>query len=217
MSKGSRWQPPHPDPNPVARYAETLARTGRHFDEQASRRDCQPRAICTWFDCERLSATELDVPLCMIHACAAHHDYVRVTADAQTAEQTALERSIEKVESGVPLDPNDPTPGWIYYIQIDDVIKIGYAKRISQRMRAFPPNATLLAAEPGTKKLEHVRHSLFHVHLAWGREWFHDNPELRDWIAKIIERHGDLTGLAYTYTKPDKPPIVAGKHMGRRW
>ena len=173
--------------------------------------------ICTWFDCERLSDTELDVPLCMIHACAAHHDYVRVTADAQTAEQTALERSIEKVESGVPLDPNDPTPGWIYYIQIDDVIKIGYAKRISQRMRAFPPNATLLAAEPGTKKLEHVRHSLFHVHLAWGREWFHDNPELRDWIAKIIERHGDLTGLAYTYTKPDKPPIVAGKHMGRRW
>lgn len=56
-------------------------------------------------------------------------------------------------------------PGFVYYIRMDDLIKIGYATNIANRMRAYPPSAELLAAHPGTEKLEREIHLEFKTSL----------------------------------------------------
>lgn len=93
-------------------------------------------------------------------------------------------------------------PGWVYYIRMGDVIKIGYATDVTKRMRAYPPSAELLAAHPGTPQVERDMHKRFSADLARGREWFQESPELTAHIADVVERFGDQSDLSYQYTKP---------------
>ena len=93
-------------------------------------------------------------------------------------------------------------PGWVYYIRMGDTIKIGYSIDVAQRMRAYPPNAELLAAHPGTELLEKQIHQKFREHLVRGREWFSPAVELMAHIASVLERFGDQSHQAYEYTRP---------------
>lgn len=49
--------------------------------------------------------------------------------------------------------------GYVYYIRINQHIKIGYAKDVTKRMRLYPPGSELLAVEPGTMRDEKDRHA----------------------------------------------------------
>lgn len=227
MSRGRRWKPPHPD-----REQQAVARTERrHFEDESRVRDAKPRHACTWRGCTEMADASLDIPLCISHAFNAHTAYQAIL-DAKAARKAEIEEerhqnriarkealavSTAKLDAGLPLEPSDPEPGWIYYLRNDGIIKIGYTADIFRRTQSYPPNAQLLAVEPGTKKLERARHSLFHAHLAWGREWFHEAPELTAWIASVVEKFGEPTDLGYTFTTPGKAPIVGGKHSSRRW
>lgn len=88
------------------------------------------------------------------------------------------------------LERRAMNPGWIYYIQIDDRIKIGFSLDVKSRMRAYPPNAHLLAVHPGTKKLEREMHEQFRSALAAGREWFHRAPEVLEHIEQVVAQFG---------------------------
>lgn len=92
-------------------------------------------------------------------------------------------------------------PGFVYYIRMNDLIKIGYAADITKRMRAYPPNAELLAAHPGTLELEREMHQNFRSHLRRGREWFAEYPALTDHIESVRARFGDVSVLAHEYRK----------------
>lgn len=92
-------------------------------------------------------------------------------------------------------------PGFVYYIRIDQHIKIGFATDISRRMRAYPPSALLLAAHPGTKETEKQMHQDFRAYLDRGREWFTQGKSLMAHIDKVLEQFGDPKLLAYEYTK----------------
>ena len=81
-------------------------------------------------------------------------------------------------------------PGWVYYLQVDDRIKIGFSLDVKRRMRAYPPNAQLLAVHPGTKILERQIHEQFRGILASGREWFHPAKELHDHIGQVLDQFG---------------------------
>lgn len=206
----SRWRPPHPDPG----TAPTPSR--------------QPRGpgLCRWPKCTGRPSTRYDVHLCDDHAI---HIWATVNGGIKTAEMRktaaaeaaahARDEAAAKLDAGQDLDRTDPVPGWIYYLRVGDTIKIGYARSVYNRLRQYPPNAVLLAVEPGTPKIERARHSLFHAHLAAGREWFHPNAELDTWIDQIRQKHGDPDGHRYTFTQPleQQPPVVAGKRRNRRW
>lgn len=92
-------------------------------------------------------------------------------------------------------------PGFVYYIRMDDLIKIGYAADIGRRMRAYPPSAELLAAHPGTLELEKSIHRDFRAFLSRGREWFTPHRTLMDHIEQVKRRFGDVSQLAYEYRK----------------
>lgn len=122
-------------------------------------------------------------------------------------EITVLDRLRYEKEHGpsglrrTPLSAvNDP--GWVYYIRMGDVIKIGYAKDVARRMRAYPPSAMLLAAHPGTPAVERDMHKRFSADLDRGREWFRESEALVAHIESVIEKFGAPEGMAYEYTRP---------------
>jgi len=80
--------------------------------------------------------------------------------------------------------------GWIYYIRVDERIKIGYSTDVKQRMRAYPPHSELLAVHPGTPTLEREMHAQFAGHLAQGREWFRPDDPVMVHIARVVEQFG---------------------------
>ena len=92
-------------------------------------------------------------------------------------------------------------PGFVYYIRMDDLIKIGYAKDVSRRMRAYPPSAELLALHPGTPALERQMHQQFHAFLRQGREWFAPHEQVMDHISTVREKFGNPAPFAYSYRK----------------
>lgn len=81
-------------------------------------------------------------------------------------------------------------PGWIYYIRVDERIKIGYSADVRRRMRAYPPHSELLAVHPGTPTLEREIHREFRGHLAQGREWFRPDAPLMERIEQVVEQFG---------------------------
>lgn len=172
---------------------------------------------CSWAGCKKPASFLLDVTICEAHARIAHRAWQEIL-DLQTSAhaevQATLKQTAEKINAGVRLTKGDLVPGWVYYIQIDDTIKIGYAKNVATRMRSYAPTARLLAVEPGTKTLEHTRHDHFHAYLAHGREWFRDVTELRDWIDTLINEYGNPHRMAYHYTTPNTQVVGSRNNRG---
>lgn len=109
---------------------------------------------------------------------AAHQrkvDLTKAKEEVMQQRMKAFELSVErKREAGV-----------IYYLLVQDQVKIGYTSDLSVRMKAYPPMATLLATHPGTRATERQMHDKFNTYLANRKEWFHLNPELESHIQEI--------------------------------
>lgn len=69
-------------------------------------------------------------------------------------------------------------PETVYYLQVGDLLKIGFSAHLKQRIAAYPPNRRLLATEPGGEQIEAQRLSDFAEYRALGREWFNPGPRL---------------------------------------
>lgn len=121
-------------------------------------------------------------------------------------EITALDRVKHRRERGndgfTKTKAERNQPGYVYYIRMGDLIKIGYAKDVAQRMRAYPPSAQLLAVHPGTVEVEKQIQRQFSDHLARGREWFRDHEDISAHIAKVVAEFGEPGAHAYEYTRP---------------
>jgi hypothetical protein len=78
----------------------------------------------------------------------------------------------------------------VYYVQVGDLIKIGYTENLGQRMKAYPPNRRVLAVEQGSLRLEDQRLHEFRAHLAGGNEWFRPAPDLIEHINRLRKKAG---------------------------
>jgi hypothetical protein len=100
--------------------------------------------------------------------------------------------------------------GFVYYIQVDERIKVGFSTDVKRRMRAYPPASKLLAVEPGDRDLEKQRHRQFKGSLAYGREWFTPTQDLRDHIDALLSEHGaPPRHMAHHYTAKRQPMRVS--------
>jgi hypothetical protein len=186
---------------------------------------------CRWPECEEYCDFGYAVHLCIAHVYAvksafAKHDRreaerqsrdseIRAAADAERQEM--VDKVTEQINAGTLVTANRALiPGWVYYIQIDGLIKIGYAADVAKRMRSYPPTAQLLAVEPGTLKVEKARHQHFGKHLAKGREWFSDVPELREWIDTLVTQYGTADHMAHKWGREEREPVVANKRIRNR-
>ncbi len=100
-------------------------------------------------------------------------------------ERAAEDRRVEAARSRAEM------PGWVYYVQVGDRIKIGYAADVATRIRAYPPETKLLATHPGTLTLERDMHRRFQGSRAAGREWYYRHKDLLDHIAEVVRQFGE--------------------------
>jgi len=179
MSNHHRWTPDH----------GINGELNMHWDYQ-----------CQWRKCakEGRQHTNVNLPFCHEHLRAVEDVIANVDAirDAQAkataaAARARMEASITMLESGQQLKTGAPKPGWLYFIQMEDLIKIGYTTDLYSRLRHYPPNAIVLAIQPGTMKMEKALHGQFRFALAKGREWFHVRPEITDHIAGVVATYGE--------------------------
>jgi hypothetical protein len=134
--------------------------------------------------CGRASFDEtLPFPLCGDHYFAVRRwDYREAAAQLRA-------RSPQSVSS-----PENPI---VYYVRVGERIKIGTTvKTVRQRFQGqLPPDAQVLATEPGSYDVERRRHRQFR-HLQDANEWFRPGSELWRHIAQLRETFGqpdDLT------------------------
>lgn len=78
-----------------------------------------------------------------------------------------------------------PDTGVVYYLMIDNIIKIGFTTNFERRRSEYPPTAHVLATEPGDQQLEARRHRQFNKQLTNRREWFEPSAELWNHIRNL--------------------------------
>lgn len=74
---------------------------------------------------------------------------------------------------------------WIYYLRVGDLVKVGTAQDVRVRVLSYPPNAEVLAVEPGSYRREAELHQHFAEYLSARNEWFEMGPRLADHIDSI--------------------------------
>jgi len=114
----------------------------------------------------------------MHKAAAAHMRKV----DVQKIKNELIEEALGVIKF---KEERQQTPGVIYYLQVEDLIKIGFTRDLHGRLRAYPPMARLLATHPGTFQLEGQMHKKFAHHLADRKEWFTVHVALLEHIERV--------------------------------
>lgn len=147
-------------------------------------------------------------------------DYLRVLENTPAMTERQFQREMrelrEQERAEREAEARASAPGWIYYIRIDDRIKIGYSADVRQRMKSYPPHATLLAVHPGTRTLETETHAKFRNCRAAGREWFHAAPELEAHIAEMVDTFGPPAGRhIYKFREGTGQTIKPGRRSRR--
>lgn len=87
---------------------------------------------------------------------------------------------IGEKQQPTPMSPEEVEKnfGWVYYLQVGDMIKIGFSTRPEKRLAQYPPGSRLIAIRRGTRKMERAEHIRYDKHLSDGREWFKYSEEL---------------------------------------
>lgn len=147
-------------------------------------------------DCQMAIAENLRMYIPMPELTAGLRETERQRAAADKTKKSTIAR----------VRGTSTNPGFIYYILINEQIKIGYSADVTLRMRHYPPGSKLLAVEPGTLHTEKERHQEFGRDLARGREWFTPSKKLMAHIDSIVSELGDPSALTYEYRKARDTP-----------
>lgn len=106
-------------------------------------------------------------------------------------------------------------PGWIYYIQVGERIKVGYTANLRRRFGQYPPGSVLLAAHPGRKADETVLHSMLTLSRSEGREWYALTDEMAGHIRGVIAKHGDPPAVK-EWTTPHRAHAMQSRGAPRK-
>ena len=155
------------------------------------------------------------LPLCLDHMFVAYNQAKR-TADKDlpvsvAANTRVIERRQAVIEAELDAEKRAfmaRTDGHLYAVRQGELIKIGWSREVSARVRGYGAGVEVLAVWPGTRADETALHRQLRPALAKGREWYADGPILADFIASIVAKYGE-PWVADTWTRPKT--IVAGK------
>lgn len=148
----------------------TLRRSG-DFAEHAPRHE----VLCAAKLCDAKPVEDAPAPLCERHLRLA---FVYVLEHDQP----------DIADRELPYWSRDAAPtGWVYFIRVGDLVKIGYTRKPPQRFAALQPSE-VLHMEPGTMQDEKRCHYLFDHLRAEGREYFRPEPDLLRFIGDLQKR-----------------------------
>jgi hypothetical protein len=134
--------------------------------------------------CDGSRAPDMPFPICADHAIRL---YRRMREMIEEAHSQGLMQPLvlDQILTEMRAETNNAQCR-VYYIQVGDLIKIGYtARSVKDRLRAYPPGSELLAVERGGTTVEAQRHHQFRHLLAERKEWFRPGADLLDHIATL--------------------------------
>lgn len=162
------------------------------------RRDPGKYQVCAWMLCKNECSNRYQLPLCQQHILFI---WSMVDADIRESGKTAEdvrreERARLAAEERHTIERNRArarrdSHGFVYYLEVGGMIKIGFTKNAWRRGGEYPPSAQLLAMHYGTQADERKLHERFAAYREAGREWYMDCQEIRDHIATLNAAPGD--------------------------
>lgn len=174
--------------------------------------------VCVWPGCETELRDSTRVgAICIPHARQVH-DAVEVLTNCRiTADDLEyigrIERDIDAMqrERRARSDANRIQPGWVYYVAVGERIKVGFATDVNKRLRAYPPESTLLAVHPGTPTLEKDMHNKLAVWRVAGREWYSRSDEVLAHIDRVLAEFGPPPAkFQPAFREPGRPRTKQG-------
>lgn len=149
------------------------------------------RPTCEWRECGEPRVNN-DIPLCHEHVIRVwgyvedlEADGVKVVARKKMADVAEIQAAEE--EQRQRWAEESRKAGWVYYLRVGELIKIGYTNDIYRRVKQYPPNVKFLAFHPGTLGLEQEYHRNFAQSRAMGREWYHPTEEVMAQVRRARE------------------------------
>ncbi len=132
----------------------------------------------TWSACLALSCRDVADQAAPLALCAKH---LRLAfAYVLELERPDLADNADRLPYWAPTAT--PT-GWVYFIRVGDLVKIGYSRSLQQRFYARQPS-DVLHLEPGTMTDERRCHIAF-AHLRVEGELFRPDPDLLTFIGDL--------------------------------
>lgn len=120
-----------------------------------------------------------------VYMCQEHALQVWATVQEMIDPATLRDIAYDRVAPDEEKNPElyEPIPisesaGVVYFIRVGDLIKVGFSSDLSRRMKAYPPDAEVLAYYSGSFAEEQQTHQLLSAHRAKRREWYHPTPEV---------------------------------------
>lgn len=174
---------------------------------------------CIWPNCGEYVGRWPELKLCNPHARVVHDNVARDLAEDEARRSREAHERL--AAAGMLPQPEErqkrPT---IYFVQVGGHIKIGWTTDLQRRMRAYPPNTQLLAAQPGTRAQEQALHRRFAVHRSHGREWYPLAPQLLEHIRAVVREHGepevvDFGARPVEVPQPRPKQFTKPKHWAR--
>lgn len=106
--------------------------------------------------------------------------------DDPTVQARAIEAGRRQFAADQAAAPAPRPLPVVYYVRIGKLIKIGMSSQLDTRLRAYPPDAVLLATEPGGRRVEAQRHRQFRDTAATPQgEYFHPSLALIEHINSL--------------------------------
>lgn len=135
--------------------------------------------VCCYPDCLAEPWPEARAPLCWDHM-------VDVSGQVmlEVSDRTPLEPSRSQLHGAVP--PLNDQRGQVYFVRFGHNVKIGFTTNLKRRLKDIP-HEEILATYPGSRRDEKRCHALFadlRLETTHGREWFHMDQRILDFIAE---------------------------------
>lgn len=146
------------------------------------------------------------LPLCTRHEAVVWRQVQRRQGDESTILTVAQLRS-EQAARLAERDARDKadrmadTNGWIYYVRLNGLVKVGWTRDLPQRLKSYGASVEVLCHYLATRDDETTLHRQLTPYRAKGREWYTDCPLIADLVAKAIEQHGKPY-IKATWTEP---------------
>lgn len=162
--------------------------------------------------CPKLTTRQAPFPLCFDHAFEVYlyvhsdityhlrsiHDTMAAHEKGPTPEQKKKAEEL-RVQRSV-----------VYYVRIEDYIKIGFTENMTERMKQLRVEwSAVMATEPGGREKERERHEQFADIRRGRKENFEKSPDLLTHIAKVRREHGapKKEKIVAEYRNPERGPL----------
>lgn len=126
--------------------------------------------------------TTIKALVCTAHGVQiwAHVESVRSKTGFHVAE--AVERHLTREERQAELNAQavraTRAVGDIYFLALDDKVKVGWTSNLEQRMKSYPPHSRLIVTYPGSRADERDLHRTLAASRVAGREWYERTPHI---------------------------------------